>query len=759
MTWPRATDYHEAMQNPGLVFRDDDLRRGQPALNALGLPQPRSGNFADVYEIRGPGQSWAVKCFTRAVPDLERRYQAVSDFLKRANLSVMVEFRYLNDGIRVAGRWYPVLKMRWIEGFTLNEFVQSHLDQPQALLKLASMWQRLAEGLRAAGLAHGDLQHGNVLLVPGSQAPKLAIRLIDYDGMFVPELAGEPSGEVGHPNYQHPERLRAGTYDAEVDRFPHLVVGTALRALAEHGRGLWDRYDNGDNLLFRETDFAAPGSSPLFQELWHSSEPGLRNLVGHLALAADGPLAAVPLLGDLLAGGSTRTLSFDQARRVQALLARGVVRAVPRQAATSATPPPVARPTRPVRTVSPTPSPAPRSRPLPRRPRPPRPARRRRQSSMALVLMGGLVGCAVVGVMLLIWLRSRPDAMAAGPATRLAGLLGVGSTPPVVDPAAANAPVAAAQPAPTSVFRWASEIRMGSVTDVRVLADSRAVTWSADLTLRVWNATTGREQQRFEYGGKNPGQATCIAVSGDGRWAIVAGRLAWLIDLETGRETEFVDPGRTFGTPQQPNPNEIRCARFRPGRSHAYLGSPGFLGAFDAAKPGNPLSTFGPGYFCYWFDFTPDGSALVYIPSDPSVRPTSAPKLFDLDRGLPRFECAEIGDGAGALAVSPTGDRLVAGTAGGLFCVWDLANGALLWSKRHAERREFVTGVAVSPDGRRALSACNGLLYEWDLATQRSRQLVNAEPVSVVKVAYSPDGRRAVTAGHSGALATWLLPE
>jgi hypothetical protein len=71
-------------------------------------------------------------------------------------------------------------------------------------------------------MAHADLQHGNVLLVPTGNA--LALRLIDYDGMYVPALAGQRSGELGHPAYQHPQRLREGTYNAEVDRFSHLAI-------------------------------------------------------------------------------------------------------------------------------------------------------------------------------------------------------------------------------------------------------------------------------------------------------------------------------------------------------------------------------------------------------------------------------------------------------------------------------------------------------------------------------------------------------
>src|SRR5207244_6522301 len=128
-------------------------------------------------------------------------------------------------------------------------------------------WVSLARRLREVNMADADLQHGNVLLVPGSTAKSLAVKLIDYDGMFVPALASKKSGEVGHPNYQHPQRLREGIYNGEVDRFPLLVVATALRALSVAGKELWPRYDNGDNLLFRECDLKDRGTSALFGDL------------------------------------------------------------------------------------------------------------------------------------------------------------------------------------------------------------------------------------------------------------------------------------------------------------------------------------------------------------------------------------------------------------------------------------------------------------------------------------------------------------
>jgi hypothetical protein len=317
MSWPKGSDYNAAIQNPPASFSDPELRQGQAAGDLFGLPTPHSGNFADVYQVTCPGgQSWAVKCFTREVPGLRDRYHAISEHLARAERAFTVDFRYLEEGIRIQGRWYPVLKMRWVEGLTLNSFLAEVADNPTVLDRLSRMWVRLAGELREAAMAHGDLQHGNVLLIPGSKDNALALRLVDYDGMWVPALAGQPSGELGHPNYQHPRRLDQGGYGAGVDSFSHLVVYTALRCLVLGGKPLWQGYDNGENLLFRQADFARPHESRLLKELWGLDHAEVQTLVGHLVLASQGPLDGVPFLPDLVGPGGLAPLPREQRERV-----------------------------------------------------------------------------------------------------------------------------------------------------------------------------------------------------------------------------------------------------------------------------------------------------------------------------------------------------------------------------------------------------------------------------------------------------------
>src|SRR5271170_8415351 len=155
MTWPLSQDYNEAVQDPSFSFSDAELKQGQPVVNALGLPIPCSGNFADVYAIQTQQRKWAVKCFTRQIPGLQERYREISKYLAQNPMPFMVEFQFLDKGIRIQADWYPTLKMHWVEGSPLNAFVRDNADKPQLLDLLCQIWVKLAAKLREANLAHG----------------------------------------------------------------------------------------------------------------------------------------------------------------------------------------------------------------------------------------------------------------------------------------------------------------------------------------------------------------------------------------------------------------------------------------------------------------------------------------------------------------------------------------------------------------------------------------------------------------------------
>lgn len=279
--WPSPNDYTAAIQAPAVCFRDADLRRCSVEKHALTrMPKVWTGNFAQVYELTNGHTRWAVKCFTRSSADIRRRYACIADAIAHSQLPYFVEFRFQDEEILVNGRRYPVVKMEWVDGMPLDKYVETHLFQPQILLGLASSIVRMVVALESKGLAHGDLQHGNIFIRGGD------VKLVDYDGMFVPAFQGERAPEAGLPSYQHPRRTGT-TYDSRIDRFPLLVISTGLCALAVDPR-LWYRFSTGDNVLFRKDDFESTARSQLFSELRGLGDRHVKELSEVLRKACEG---------------------------------------------------------------------------------------------------------------------------------------------------------------------------------------------------------------------------------------------------------------------------------------------------------------------------------------------------------------------------------------------------------------------------------------------------------------------------------------
>ena len=271
MAWPTPQDYNEAVQSPQSSFSDPELKAGQVETNKLGLPRPISGRFAVVYNMRCGPRNVAIRCFQSEVPDQQERYAAISEHLKKSRLPYTVDFDFQRNGVLVRGKWFPILKMEWVGGEPLHTYVEKHLRDPAALMRLATDWVVMTEALRKAAIAHGDLQDGNVLVAKGG------LKLIDYDGMFVPALAGRSSNETGHRNYQHPNRT-ALDYGPYLDNFSDWVIYVSLAALIIDP-SLWARLRGGDEcLLFRKEDFDPSGKSQALATLTQHADPRLQNL-------------------------------------------------------------------------------------------------------------------------------------------------------------------------------------------------------------------------------------------------------------------------------------------------------------------------------------------------------------------------------------------------------------------------------------------------------------------------------------------------
>lgn len=267
-TWPNSSSYAQSLQNLSFSVSENlsNLRNSTLERNA-NVKYPSyifgSGNFGTVFKLNSSGKFYALKCFTRASAGLAERYYNIGYYISELKLPFLVEFQYLPGAVRMITnpkQFYPVLRMEWITGQSLNEYVEKNLKAPNKLRKAAREILDMVDTLQANGLAHGDLSGDNILITDSGE-----LRLIDYDGMFVPPFSGRSAPEKGHDNFQHPGRNEH--FSAALDNFGLLVIYASLMALARRPE-LWE-YNNGDGdkLIYTAADFKDPGSSDLMKEI------------------------------------------------------------------------------------------------------------------------------------------------------------------------------------------------------------------------------------------------------------------------------------------------------------------------------------------------------------------------------------------------------------------------------------------------------------------------------------------------------------
>jgi hypothetical protein len=257
--WPAARDFSEAIQNPSVSFVDPELKDATPVNDRLGMPLVTTGQFAYVFKLKGQdGAPMAVRCFRGFLKDREQRYQAIDDHLDRTSIHGFVSFEYDPEGITVLGRRFPILKMGWMDGLPLDVYLSNVFQRADVLKALADRWLRTAGFLRTGRVAHGDLQHGNIIIHHDD------IHLVDLDGMFVPAMKGWSASELGHQHYQHPART-AHHFSASLDNFSAFVIYISFLAIAECPE-IWTKFHD-ENLIFTKKDFQSPGASPLFAKL------------------------------------------------------------------------------------------------------------------------------------------------------------------------------------------------------------------------------------------------------------------------------------------------------------------------------------------------------------------------------------------------------------------------------------------------------------------------------------------------------------
>ena len=210
-----------------------------------GEPDYRIGNNSIIFRIRHEGRNKMLKCYTRDKRNLRRIYGAKC-------LREELYIHTLDD----QGEWVDVVLDDWIEGKTLYQTILDRIGSNSSLRSVAVEFDRLAASLLTEEWAHGDLKPENIIITPEG-----AMHLIDFDAMFRPEFAGEPSEEIGTAAYQHPAR-NTDYFNKSIDDYPIALISTALHALALDP-SLAERYDIGESLLMHPREIARGAKTAL----------------------------------------------------------------------------------------------------------------------------------------------------------------------------------------------------------------------------------------------------------------------------------------------------------------------------------------------------------------------------------------------------------------------------------------------------------------------------------------------------------------
>ena len=255
--------------SPHVCFKNQELKNCSIVLNFQELPMVWSGQFAVVFKLQSSIRTIAVRCFTSEIQDQELRYRYLAEYLTRNNSAYFVPFQYLREGILVQGKWWPVVKMDWVNGKTLDLYIEQIIRTRDfgRLHTLLKKWQKLNNSLVTSNIAHGDLSHNNVLI------ENEEIKLVDYDASYVPNLKNRKRNEFGTPHYQHPLQQN-NKFDETIDNFSSILIFISIFALYIEPT-LWDLFHSDDYLIFSENDLQNPSKSNLFSIIKNSKDSTL----------------------------------------------------------------------------------------------------------------------------------------------------------------------------------------------------------------------------------------------------------------------------------------------------------------------------------------------------------------------------------------------------------------------------------------------------------------------------------------------------
>lgn len=277
MAYPSRTDIVTAMRNPQVSFKANELIGGSVIQKGSRIIQ-YSGGYTTVFPFHTKdSKKVAVRCWIADIGDAKKRSQEISTYLNALNNPYFCDFKYLDDAILINGVIYPVVVMDWVDGKPLKEYINDNISNLKSILpKIANNFKLMVEYFHQINIAHGDLQHGNILVKKDG-----SLIIIDYDSMFIKPLEGMSDAIKGLPGYQHPSRNQNKFINNKLDYFSELIIYLSLLAFEVYPN-LWNKYYETEDLLFSKEDFNNPANSQIINTFLSSSNQTIKDLTQRL---------------------------------------------------------------------------------------------------------------------------------------------------------------------------------------------------------------------------------------------------------------------------------------------------------------------------------------------------------------------------------------------------------------------------------------------------------------------------------------------
>jgi len=277
------------------------------------------------------------------------------------------------------------------------------------------------------------------------------------------------------------------------------------------------------------------------------------------------------------------------------------------------------------------------------------------------------------------------------------------------------------------------EGQWGAVEAIALTLDGRRAVLAGS-HVRVWDLETG--DSRLLPGLAPDEGVDAVAVTPDGR-LVVGGSYKSIVriwDLETG-QSRFFEAGTE---------SIYRVAVTSDGRRAFSVDRIGTVRVWDL-ETGNSRLLRGYGDYVLAATVTPEGPRTISGGDDNITR------VWDLETDRRRV-CDELV--RPPAVATPDGRYVVGQHSRDRLRVWDLATGQSRALK--VDHLEQPFAVAVTPDGRCAVSGNEKILHVWDLQTGAARAL-QGHTDRITYVTVTPDGCRAVSGGNDRALRIWNL--